>query len=348
MRTQAVRNQTVMPPVQRMIADSRSRSARWSGSALRVRLSSLLFLLSSLLVLLTTPGCGMETSSAAPAVDILHRMLAAEKSVEYEAMRRQVRFYESGERRSFFFVRHYRNGPTLVESMGRQGYPEWPGRSGGWVERFGRLYWLADKELLLKNYIVTEKGRRTISEREGIVLDVSSRHKGRPSIEVVVDAETNLLLAAEFRNYRGQAAFRSELQSLLLDPDLPVREPTRGWKGQRRTGDVERVKGGAGEAPSFTVLEPQFLPVGFVRKSSWKSRRSDRLNLMYSDGLTWIHLSLAKAEPGATERVVEQTRCGSRTTMQMAVYGVSVRLVGRLDPAVLLKVLGSLKGRTES
>ena len=316
-------------PVQRMIADAHSLTA--------------CVLAAAVLILLTGLGCEIETTSAASAVDLLHRMLAAEKSVEYEGMRDLVRFYESGERRSFFFVQHYKNGPTLVERTGRPG-----GRSRRWVERFGRLYWLADKELLLKNYIVVEKGRRTVSERDGIVLEITSRHEGRPSIEIVVDVESNLLLAAEFRSYLGRISFRSEFRTLLIDPGLPPRSPQRKWDGQRRSSDVEKMKDNGEQAIPFAMIEPQYLPEGFVRKSRWKSRRSPRVNTMYSDGLSWIQISLSPAEPGSPERVVKQTCCGSRTTMKMVLDGISIRLVGRLDPSVLLKVLGSLTGRTES
>jgi negative regulator of sigma E activity len=180
------------------------------------------------------------------------------------------------------------------------------------------------------------------------VLEIASGHEGRPSLEIVVDAGSSLLLATEFRDYRGQVAYRSEFRTLLLDPGLPDRPPERKWEGKGRMWDVERVKDTGAKVLPFAMLEPQYLPEGFVRKSSWKSRRSDRVNTMYSDGLTWIQISLSPAEPGSAEKVVTQARCGSRTTMNMVLNGVAVHLVGHLDPAVLLKVLGSLGERPAS
>jgi negative regulator of sigma E activity len=292
-----------------------------------------------LLVVITVAGCEIRTSSAASAVDRLHRMLAAERSLEYEGMRDLVRFYGSRERRSYCFVQHYSNGPTIVESAGRSG------GSRRWVERRGRLYWLADKNLLLRNYVVEEKGRRTVSERNGLVLSITSRHEGRPSIEVVVDEETSLLLSSEFRNYLGETSFRSSFQTLLIDPGLPARSPK---EGRERKGDVERVQKSSRKALPVKMLEPRYLPEGFVRKASWKSRRSPRINTIYSDGLSWIQLSLSEAEAGSPERVVEQSRSGSRTTMKMVLSGVHIRLVGRLDPEELLEVLRSMAERVES
>ncbi len=138
------------------------------------------------LVLLVSSGtgCDDEPVSNLSAISLLDKMLAAEKGVSYEGMRDLTWARKGRERRSFFFVRQYPGGPTLVESAGRQG-----GRSRRWVERFGRLYWLADKDLLLENYRVAEIGRRMVSEREGIVLEIASRHSGRPSVEIVIDAD---------------------------------------------------------------------------------------------------------------------------------------------------------------
>ena len=305
------------------------------------RLVTVPFLSALVLFLLAGVSCDQETVSAPSAVARLQKMLEAEKTVSYEGMRDLVWFRESGERRSFFFVQHYEGGPSLVESVGRPG-----GRNRQWVERYGRLYWLADMKLLLENYLVTETGHRTVSDRDGIMLEIASRHAGRPSIEIVIDNETSVLLAADFRSYQGATTFRSEFRTLLIDPDLPPRSESQGRRN--RSSDVEKWKANRKKDVPFAVLEPQFLPVGFVKKSCWKSRRRPRLNTMYSDGLSWIQISLASADSGSPEKVVEQSRCGSRTTLKMVLNGVSIRLVGRLDPSVLLKVLGSLAARTES
>ena len=331
--------------VSQMIADLRASgpernipgtpAARWRSGVSKVAVCVLL---------IWTAGCGIKSSSASSpsAVDLLKRMVAAEKSTEYEGMRDLVRFLGTGERRSFFFVQHHANGPTLVESAGRQGGP-----SRQWVERFGRLYWLADKQLLLQNYVVAENGRRMVSGRDGRVLEITSRHEGRPSIEIVVDAGCGLLLATEFRDYRGQVSHRSEFRTLLLHPGLGAPPAEKQSERKWRNWDVEQLKDKKG-AVSFGVLEPRYLPEGFVRKSRWRSRRSDRVNTMYSDGLTWIQISLSPAEPGRAERVVKQVRSGARTTMNMNLNGVAVHLVGQVDPAVLLDVLGSLKEEADS
>ncbi len=294
------------------------------------------------LFLLTGAGCDEENMPAHSAAAFLERMLEAEKTVSYEGMRDVVWNRESGERRSFFFIQHYAGGPTLVESTGRPGRR---GRGRPWVLRNGMLYWLADKDLFLENHFITEMGRRTVSDREGIVFEISSRHAGRPSIEIVLDTETSILLAINSRDYLGRTRFRAEFRTLLIEPELPERSPSQGR--QRLASDVEKWKQSSRDVP-FAVLEPQFLPDGFVRKSCWKSRRSARINTMYSDGLGWIQISLSAADPESPEKVVEQSRCGSRTTMKMVLNGVSVRLVGHLDPEILLKVLGSLTARTET
>jgi MucB/RseB N-terminal domain len=294
----------------------------------------------SLVLLAVLPGCGGEVADPppGPAVERLSGMLEAERTLSYEAMKELHWISPRGDRWKFQFVQKYANGPSFVEGVG-----EPAGRSRRWMERFGRLYWLGDQKLLLENYRVREIGRGSLVGRETVVLEIESKHAGRPSIELVLDAETNLLLGADFRNYEGKSTFCARCTSILFDPELPPLPATKGLDVRKREGPGKP----APPALSFIPLEPKYLPEGFVKKSSCRTRFSRGQKTIYTDGLSWIEVSVSKAPAGSPECVVRQFSRGNGTTMTMVVSGVAVRLVGRLSSDELLKVLRSLSPVTE-
>jgi len=299
--------------------------------------------LGALLLITQAVDCGLEQTSAAPAVNQLDRMLAAERNLTYQGMK-EVEF---GCRTSFLLVSHYADGSTAVETSG---VPT-TRRNKSWVQRHHRFYWLKDKDLLLRNYRVRETGRGTVLGRAAIVLDIRSIHAGRPRMRLVVDEGTGLLLDVEKFDVRGTRTFRSRFTTLLLEPELPeppVRREKRGfpWRrhGSPRSAELD-----------FGPLVARFLPEGFEKKGSHRNKSGfgpDRgrpvFMTNYADGMTWFTLSQKKAEHGHEECVVRQRPIhGSRVKMTVVVNGVEVCLVGDLEPATLIAVLESLGAAPE-
>jgi len=284
------------------------------------------------------PSCDSQPISAATAVNGLRRMVQAEENLSYEGMRRMSTVWgsdgEDDERRhdSFYLVTHQAGGRTRMEGAGLPA-----GRVRRWTQSGTRFSWLRDVDLLLRNYTVEEAGTETVVGRAGQVLRVRSIHPGRPSARLVVDAQTGLLLVSEFWDYRGALTLESRFDTLLLDAEIKVGESKRRWN---RRPEREKTQD---TALAFVAFEPQFLPEGFESVRSHRTgRRRPGVSHLYSDGLSWIEITQNAAEPDAEERVVTQRRIGSRITMSMVHDGVAVRLVGRLDPVVLIKVLESL------
>lgn len=305
-----------------------------------------LLLLSSSLVLLPMAvlQCGEDSTSAAPALNRLDRMLAAERDLSYEGMKQLVYGEGRQTRQQFLFVDHDGPGSTFVEAAGVP-----VGRARRWKQRGSPFYWLANRQLLLRNYRVVETGTERVCDRDGVALELRSVHEGRPSMHMVVDEETGLLLSADSFDYRGRLTFHSAFTTLIVEgasSAVPVAEESpvhaEGWEARSR---------GRGAKPPvlpFEPLEPKLLPAGFERRGDYSLKQwTPGLQTVYSDGLTWITFRQTNAPSGAEEMVVHQLQRGLRTSLRLVYRGVQVCLEGQLDPEVLLQTLRSVGPRGE-
>jgi negative regulator of sigma E activity len=290
----------------------------------------LLAILIPVAAMLSAAACGVENSSASPAISRLRRMLDAEATLAYQGTK-ETEFAAPGFGRLFTFVTRPAGEAAIVESMG-----EPAGRGRAWSEGPGRLSWLPDLDLLLRNYRVDCDGRERVAGREGIVLVVRGLHGARPGVRLVVDEITGLLLAAEFRDFRGERTFSTRFLTLLIGAGLPPAErPPPGRAPALR----EPAATASGREP-FTPLSPRYLPEGFVPVRECVTARF--AETVYSDGIGWISLTQTPADPWERERVVRQRVDGSRVRMRLVLGGVSLRLVGRLAPDELLRIFESL------
>ncbi len=297
-----------------------------------------LLLLGLPLFLALAASCGADVTSAAPAVDRLNRMARAEAAYAYEGMKTVT--VRSGKREwvRAYYVQWDPARGTRIERMGEaSGNGEKGRRSGSrWNRWWSRLYWLKDRELLLRNYRVQERGLETVAGRPGVALEIRPVHPGRPRIRLVVDEETGLLLDYLKFDYRGEPVFHSRFTALRLWKAAPGRAEEPRGPGAPSRGGKERRAG----AP-FRVLRPGFLPAGFERKGEWI--RGKLVRQVLSDGLTWIEIVERRAASGSEGNVVRQCRRGSRVYLRVVLEGVEIRLVGRIDPAELLAILESME-----
>jgi len=296
----------------------------------------------ALLATLFAPACDEPDEARAWALRLFEDMEKAERETSYQGTKELLYRYGDHERRSFHFVTHYAGDVTLVESGGPGG-----GRTRRWRESRPRFeYLLKDRELLLDNYRVRPAGRETVARRDGVVVIIRSRiaDASRPSMRLVLDPETKLVLSSEIIDWRGETGFRSRYTSLLLDPVLGAPpEPRRGGREERRRMRPKEVESEAEAGVPFTPLVPRHLPRGFRRMTVQVfGHRFPTVRSVYSDGLSWIEIRQWKARPGREERVVRTFPRGSRVKMKMALHGVGIMLDGRLDPEELKKVIRSL------
>jgi len=242
-----------------------------------------------------------------------------------------------------YVVTHFRSdgdapGPTIMERAGRDGPRRWV----DWRSRHD--YWLGDAERLLTNYRVVRNGSAEVAGRTGTRYEVSSRlaDEKRPSVTLVVDDETGLLLSFRQTNWEGKRSLFSEFTTLVLDPEEMPERPVRAPRPSKEGGTAADPAD-----PAFPILAPQFLPAGFEARGEGRLSRRGGTNwkTIYSDGLSWFEIRQRKAKEGAEEGVLERSVRGSHVWMRMTHDGVSVSLYGSLDPSELELVLRSLGHR---
>jgi hypothetical protein len=120
-----------------------------------------------------------------------------------------------------------------------------------------------DVELAVRNYEVAVVGRETVAGRACDVVEVRSRHAGRPSYRVAADAENRFPLSFTVLSY-GKPVFDTAFEEIEYRPAFPpgfFDEPARP---QWVRADREELRGD----PGFAVFRPAGLPRGFELRTS--------------------------------------------------------------------------------
>lgn len=173
--------------------------------------------------------------------------------------RTTLRITRDGDRRKFEVVATDSKGGQPVKTSWLGGLPS--SLKPGYGVR-GRFH---DPELVLENYDVRVLGRREIAGRSGDVVQILSRHPGRPSYLVVADAETRFPLAFEVRNDAGARILDTRFEEIRFPASFP--EGTFPEKKRRGLPSWIRVTEGPVALETartgFPVWLPQELPAGF-------------------------------------------------------------------------------------
>ena len=125
-----------------------------------------------------------------------------------------------------------------------------------------------DSSLAVRNYEVRILGREVVAGRECDIVDVRSRHEGRPSYRVAVDVANRFPLRYEVFS-REQRVFETHFAEIQYHPVFPVgsfQEKQRpNWLNvSQEEVAAERMT----EAAGFSVLRPSHLPRGFELRGS--------------------------------------------------------------------------------
>ncbi len=295
-------------------------------------------------VLSTVPACPEPGAPRAPAaappaavarsdaagVDALHRIAAAEKSVPFVGYKHATQGPEGESRSTRMRVARYADGRTMLEWRGGSDVT----RRWSYKSRFA---WLKDPDLLLRNYVVRlhDQESRPVAWRPTRRVTMTSPREGRPSLELLVDAETWLPLREVWRDAGGQVWLQSEFESIE-------------YRAPEETPDVRAEAlalpsaSSAAEVPELplAILSP---PEGFVRLRRERTSRG-ALREEWTDGLAAFSVTEATlpADPSRKEGEVQRRQCRGRTSVTGVFDGVEVTLLGTLSSAEMEKVIRSL------
>jgi hypothetical protein len=172
--------------------------------------------------LLACPACPAsppESAVSQPASDgaaALARVIAAERSVAFTGYKRTIHGVEGEGRATRMKVSRDDTGRTWLE-WDRDGAEP---RRWRYAQKRG---WAASPELLLRNYAVTldPSPGPAVAWRDTAHLSVRSATPGRPSLDLLVDAATWVVLREQFRDCDGNVWLTNVFDSIEYGPPAP-------------------------------------------------------------------------------------------------------------------------------
>jgi MucB/RseB N-terminal domain len=135
----------------------------------------------------------------------------------------------------------------------------------------GREQWkrkIKDAALAVRNYEVVVLGREQVAGRDCEVIDVRSRHEGRPSYRVAADVTNRFPLRYEVFS-KGERVFETHFAEIQYHPAVPAgtfqeRQRPNWLNVSQEEVAAERLT----ETAGFPVLQPSYVPRGFELRGS--------------------------------------------------------------------------------
>jgi len=311
-------------------------------------------------------------SEADPAPDSvadspLVRIAKAERETVFSGWKTATSGPEGG-RQTRMKVARLADGRTYMawEQEGRQ--------TMRWVYR-SRHRWIDDPSLLAANYEVVDVSddEAPIAWRPVRRLEVRSRHAVRPSMTLIVDRDTWLVLGEEIRDFKGVRQFAWHFDTIEFDPDeVPGEWPAAKsvvvnedgqTNGSVGSGDpvASRASGSSSAPGSETAadvgsdsmtpsasraLHADALPDGFVLVDR-KSAHDGGVAAYYSDGLAAFVIRQRSvpigAEPAGREGELSRQACSGRSEVSAVFKGIEVSILGNLPLPELEAIAASLR-----
>ena len=279
--------------------------------------------------LLFVPAC---PASSPPAPDdgatVLARVIAAERSVAFTGYKRTIHGVEGEGRATRMKVTRDAAGRTCLEWDPEGG----ESRCWRYAERRG---WAASPDLLLRNYTVSVDPAPgpAVAWRDTAHLTVGSHTPGRPSLDLLVDAATWVVLREQFRDCDGKVWLTNVFDS--IEYGAPQSQPA----GAEALPDAAPVR--TSTPLPLPVNSP---PSGFVcvgrSEVEGGGVRED-----WSDGLAAFSVVQQPAGSGGDQAPagrIARRACSGRASVNGVFGGVAVSVYGTLPVAELEGVVRSL------
>ncbi len=313
-------------------------------------------------------------SGADPAPDIvadspLVRIAKAERETVFSGWKTATSGPEGG-RQTRMKVARLADGRTYMawEQEGRQAMR--------WVYR-SRHRWIDDPSLLAANYEVVDVSddEAPIAWRPVRRLEVRSRNAGRPSMTLIVDRDTWLVLGEEIRDFEGVRRFAWHFDTIEFDPaEVPGEWPAAKsvvvtedgrTNGSAGSGDpvASRASGSSGkpgseiaadadagadaaDSPAPRALHADALPEGFVLVDR-KPAHDGGVAAYYSDGLAAFVIRQRAvpitSAPARREGELSRQACSGRSEVSAVFEGIEVSILGNLPLPELEAIAASLR-----
>ena len=228
------------------------------------------------------------------------------------------------------------------------------------------------EELIQANYFITITAEASEqvsvattqppSVQGDVMVTFHPKSHDRPSWKVWIENEHGLVVRTEIYDVAGNLALLSAFSELAFRPKLPKQAFTMTVpKGTTVTTSLEETFQSAVEAQpsvSFTILEPAYLPTGFVLSSVIVSNVKDRekVQLTYIDGMSSISVFEEQRRAAAPEASKATKEVAINNTVKGTFYDhgllkilnwqqntdVSITMVGEVADTELLKMASSI------
>ncbi|MCE9636614.1 MAG: hypothetical protein K8T90_12990 [Planctomycetes bacterium] len=298
------------------------------------------------------PRSAPHANADAPAAvrnDVLDRIVRAETTLAYHGLRSIVQGPRGASRETRLRVAHAADGRTLIE---------WEGQGAASRRRWAaesRFPWVKTPDLLLANYDVAldPEPSAPVAWRETRRVTISGRHAARPSMELLVDAETWIVLTEVTRDASGNECRSARFETFELGP-LPQADATT-----RARADDPAVEALATDAPTpserpdgLRPLAVRDLPLGFRQIGAGMSAcgawRDD-----FSDGLATLSVlqrvatAVRDTTPSASGRseapeIRRRVWLGG-SQLQTTIGGIEVTVAASLGAEDVLGVVRGLR-----
>ena len=228
------------------------------------------------------------------------------------------------------------------------------------------------KDLIQQNYFITihsdtqqtqpAHAPQPSSIQGDVVVVFQPKAHDRPSWKIWVESEHGLVVRTEIYDLGGNLALLSAFSELTFEPKLPEKAFTMTVpKGTTVKTSVEQTFSSVEDAQSsvsFPVLEPAYLPSGFLLSSVIVSaeQNRERVQLTYIDGMSSISFFQDKHPGGDSETSKTSKEVTINSTVKGTFYDhgllkilnwkqherVYVTLVGEVADTELLKMASSI------
>lgn len=283
-------------------------------------------------MLFVAPGCPEPAPRVeGDAAGLLRRAVEAERTCVYAGYKRNIHGEEGEGRATRMKVSRTASGRTLLEWDGNGG----PARR--WVYS-NRAAWMQDPDLLLRNYTaeLDPSDGPAIAWRDTRRLTLRSTRPGRPSLELLLDKETSVVLREQMRDFEGKLWLTNVFDTIDYDaPPAADDESAAERLGDPRTADAD--------VPPMP-LQVTWTPEGFVRVGRSRTPRGATRE-DWTDGLAAFSVTLRTLEAGAEghrDGELQRRACSGRASVSGTFGGVEVGVVGNLPVADLEAVVRSL------